>query len=95
MVVFMGGKASGFKNIHDHDTYDVDGTRLFQVRGLSDIDTRACQRPEVAASLNSDDVFVLETPSLTYLWKGSVNVDCSFIFWFFFVYFLNFCTSKN
>jgi hypothetical protein len=31
MVVFLGGKASGFRNLHDHDTYDVDGTRLFQV----------------------------------------------------------------
>lgn len=31
MVVFLGGKASGFKNVHDHDTYDVDGTRLFRV----------------------------------------------------------------
>lgn len=31
MVVFMGGKASGFRNLRDHDTYDVDGTRLFQV----------------------------------------------------------------
>lgn len=31
MVVFLGGKASGFKNVHDHDTYDADGTRLFRV----------------------------------------------------------------
>jgi gelsolin len=31
MVVFLGGKASGFRNLHDHDTYDVDGTRLFRV----------------------------------------------------------------
>lgn len=30
-MVFLGGKASGFKNVHDHDTYDVDGTRLFRV----------------------------------------------------------------
>jgi hypothetical protein len=29
--VFLGGKASGFRNLRDHDTYDVDGTRLFQV----------------------------------------------------------------
>ena len=33
MVVFAGGKASGFNNVHDHDTYDADGTRLFRVRG--------------------------------------------------------------
>lgn len=70
MVVFLGGKASGFKNVHDHDTYDVDGTRLFQVRGTCELDTRAIQRPEVADSLNSDDVFVLETPENTYLWIG-------------------------
>ena len=33
-ILFSGGKASGFKNITDHDTYDVDGTRLFRVRGV-------------------------------------------------------------
>ncbi|XP_068226728.1 gelsolin, cytoplasmic isoform X2 [Palaemon carinicauda] len=70
MVVFLGGKASGFKNVHDHDTYDVDGTRLFRVRGTCDLDTRAIQQPEEASSLNSDDAFVLETPSATYLWVG-------------------------
>ncbi|KAK3866018.1 hypothetical protein Pcinc_028417, partial [Petrolisthes cinctipes] len=75
MVVFLGGKASGFKNIHDHDTYDVDGTRLFRVRGTCDFDTRAIQVPEVAGSLNSDDVFVLETPSQTYLWIGKGASD--------------------
>jgi hypothetical protein len=31
MIVFLGGKASGFRNLHDHDTYDADGTRFFQV----------------------------------------------------------------
>jgi len=31
MIMFLGGKASGFRNLRDHDTYDVDGTRLFQV----------------------------------------------------------------
>lgn len=70
MVVFLGGKASGFKNVHDHDTYDVDGTRLFRVRGTCELDTRAQQVAEEAGSLNSDDVFVLETPAKTYLWIG-------------------------
>ena len=77
MVIFMGGKASGFKNVHDHDTYDVDGTRLFQVRGTCANDVRAEQRQEVAASLNSDDVFVLETPAKTYLWLGKVRTEGS------------------
>jgi len=45
---------------------------LFQVRGTCPDDVRAVQVPEVTASLNSDDVFVLETPSATYLWLGQV-----------------------
>lgn len=43
MVILMGGHASGFKNIHDHDSFDADGTRLFQVRGTSEFNTRAEQ----------------------------------------------------
>ena len=73
MIVFMGGHASGFKNIHDHDTYDVDGTRLFHVCGTSEVDTRAVQVPEETKSLNDDDVFVLETPKQTYIWYGKVS----------------------
>ena len=73
MVVFMGGHASGFKNVHDHDTYDADGTRLFHVRGTCEADTRAVQVPEQAAYLSPDDVFVLETPGATYIWNGQVR----------------------
>ena len=31
MIIFTGGHASGFRNVHDYDTYDLDGTRLFHV----------------------------------------------------------------
>ena len=75
MVVFSGGKASGFKNVHDHDTYDADGTRLFRVRGTSSDDVRAVQVEEKAASLNSEDVFVLETPGKTFIWTGQASVE--------------------
>ena len=70
MIVFAGGKASGFKNVHDHDTYDTDGTELFRIRGTCPEDITAVQVEEVAASLNSDDVFILETPSNTWIWTG-------------------------
>ena len=77
MVVFSGGKASGFKNVTDHDTYDVDGTRLFRIRGtcISICDVRAEQVEEVTASLNSEDVFVLETPAKTFIWTGQASVE--------------------
>lgn len=70
LVTFTGGKASGFKNLRDHDSYDVDGTRLFRIRGTCAEDVRASQVDEVTANLASDDVFILETPSETYIWMG-------------------------
>ena len=76
-ITFTGGHASGFRNSQDNDTYDVDGTRLFRIRGTCDEDVRANQMAEVAASLASDDVFVLETPETTFIWEGTVsNVRC-------------------
>ena len=73
MVVHSGGRASGFKNRCDSDSYDVDGTRLFHVRGTNEYNTRAVQVEEAASSLNSNDCFVLETPDCTYVWYGKVR----------------------
>lgn len=70
MIVHEGGAASGFKNINAKDSYDTDGTSLFQVRGTNNFNTRAIQVPERAASLNSNDSFVLVTPKVTYIWYG-------------------------
>ena len=70
MVVHAGGHASGFKNRDDTDSYDTDGTRLFQVRGTNEWNTRAVQVEEEVQSLNSGDVFILETPKDNYLWFG-------------------------
>jgi len=70
MVVHVGGKASGFKNAGDTDSYDTDGVSLYHVKGTNQLNTRAVQVPEKASSLNSGDVFVLETPKVQYLWFG-------------------------
>jgi len=76
MVIHSGGAASGFKNINDKDSYDTDGISLFHVRGTNDLNTRAVQVPELAASLNSNDVFVLLTPNTMYVWQGKgANAD--------------------
>ena len=76
MVVFSGGKASGFKNIHDHDTYDTDGTRLFRVRGTCPEDVMTTQmQPEKASTLDSGDVFILETKEKTWIWKGAESTS--------------------
>lgn len=44
--------------------------RLFQVRGTDEYNTKATEVPARAASLNSNDVFVLKTDSVCYLWCG-------------------------
>ncbi|CAM9268509.1 unnamed protein product [Phaeothamnion confervicola] len=71
MVVHEGGKASGFKNKADVDSTDVDGVALFHVKGSSPLNTYGVQVPEVAASLNSGDSFVLVTPGAVYTWSGA------------------------
>jgi villin 1/advillin len=71
LCVHTGGVASGFKNRADVDSFDTDGTSLYHVRGNTDYNTRAVQVEEVAASLNSGDVFVLLTPDVMYVWNGS------------------------
>jgi hypothetical protein len=71
MIVHSGGHASGWNNVADSDTYDTDGVALFHVRGTHISNTCAVQVAEVASSLNSEDVFVLVTPSHVYVWCGN------------------------
>ncbi|XP_026330603.1 gelsolin, cytoplasmic-like, partial [Hyposmocoma kahamanoa] len=71
LVTLTGGKASGFRNTNQKDTYDNDGVRLFKIYGTeAGVDLRADQVPEEVSSLQSDDVFLLETPEKVYLWYG-------------------------
>lgn len=70
MIIREGGRASGFKNTGDQDSYDTDGTELYQVRGSAEGNSRAIQVPERASSLNSNDSFVLLTPKTCYIWFG-------------------------
>ena len=70
MVIHSGGKASGFKNKKDADSYDTDGVSLYHIRGFDEADTRAVQVAETASSLSSGDCFVLLTPGVMFVWMG-------------------------
>lgn len=70
MVIHEGGKASGFKNTTDSDSYDTDGVSLFHVRGTNALNTRAVQVPEKASSLNSGDCFILIHNDKAFCWMG-------------------------
>ncbi|KAM6129683.1 villin-1 isoform 1-T1 [Pterocles gutturalis] len=64
MVVYAGGTSrAGSKE-------PVPSTRLFHVHGTNEYNTKAFEVPVRASSLNSNDVFVLKTPSCCYLWYG-------------------------
>ena len=71
MIVHDGGKASGFKNSAEGDSYDDDGISLFHVRGTNALNTYGEQVEEKASSLNSMDCFVLVTNTHTYSWHGT------------------------
>ncbi|XP_067385559.1 villin-1 [Emydura macquarii macquarii] len=64
MVVYMGGTSRG------GSTEPASPTRLFQVHGTNAYNTKAFELAPRAASLNSNDVFVLKTQGRCYLWYG-------------------------
>jgi len=73
LIVFLGGHASGFKNIKAHDTYVQGETRMYRVRGTSAEDVRASEQRPAAKSLESDDVFIVENDENAWVWLGK---DC-------------------
>jgi len=75
MVVHKGGKASGFKNRTEGDSYDEDGVSLFHVKGTTEMNTVAVQVEEEAKHLNSGDCFVLLTPGTMYVWNGNASSE--------------------
>ncbi|NXD37111.1 VILI protein, partial [Copsychus sechellarum] len=64
MVVYSGGTS------REGSAEPTPSTRLFQVHGTNEYNTKAFEVPVRASSLNSNDVFVLKTPSCCYLWYG-------------------------
>lgn len=64
--IYSGGKA-GWNQAKDEERGD---TYLLQVRGTSSYNTKAEQVPCRGESLNSNDVFVLFSPSAVYIWAG-------------------------
>ncbi|XP_017680764.1 PREDICTED: villin-1 [Lepidothrix coronata] len=64
MVVYAGGTSRA------GSTEPTPSTRLFHVHGTNEYNTKAFEVPVRASSLNSNDVFVLKTPSTCYLWYG-------------------------
>jgi hypothetical protein len=65
----------GYMNVRrgSRDTWASEWTDkpiLFHIRGTNAVDTRAAQMKTAAASLNSNDAFLLKTPTSAWVWLG-------------------------
>ncbi|XP_026534676.1 villin-1-like [Notechis scutatus] len=64
LIIYEGGIHHGQK------TEPEPGVQLFQVRGTDEFNTKTVEVPARASSLNSNDVFLLKTNQVCYLWCG-------------------------
>ncbi|XP_037535559.1 advillin [Nematolebias whitei] len=64
MVIFEGGTS------RKGSSEPAPPIRLFQVRGFDSFNTKTIEVPALASSLNSNDVFLLNSQSGIYLWCG-------------------------
>ncbi|XP_039983459.1 villin-1 isoform X1 [Xiphias gladius] len=64
LIIFEGG--TGRPGVVSPDA----GARLFQVRGTNELNTKATEVLARASSLNTNDVFLLKTDQICYLWYG-------------------------
>ncbi|XP_061381898.1 gelsolin, cytoplasmic-like isoform X1 [Danaus plexippus] len=71
LIILCGDKENEYKCQNFSGSYDDDGIRLFKVEGTKlGEDMRAMQVEERSDNLEIDDVFILETPDVVYLWNG-------------------------
>ena len=68
MIVFRGGHASGFSNAGE--SAEQADHALFHIKGTNALNTAVVEVPAVAHSLNSEDSFVLVTPSTVRPWPA-------------------------
>lgn len=69
-LIILFGSHEDFVN--NSDNVKLSGNRLFKIRGTTEDNVHAEQLKAVAASLASDDTFILATPASTYVWMGIV-----------------------
>lgn len=78
--LFQGGVDSGFRKRQpsESERRAARDVHLFHIRGTSELNTRAVEVIARAASLNSNDVFLMKTPDKAFIWEGSVRFSSFF-----------------
>ncbi|XP_075990062.1 gelsolin, cytoplasmic-like [Anticarsia gemmatalis] len=76
LAIVFGGSDNENKPTNAKGSFEDDSIRLFRVEGTElGVDMRAIQVSETADSLEDDDVYVLETQEIVYLWNGKESND--------------------
>ncbi|XP_048480275.1 gelsolin-like [Plutella xylostella] len=76
LVIVFGSKENDYAPDNANHDYEDTNVRLFRVEGTAlGVDMRATQVPETAASLEDDDVFVLQTADTLYVRVGKESDD--------------------
>ncbi|KAM6918876.1 scinderin like b [Xenentodon cancila] len=69
MIIFSGGTS------RKGGQSQAGSTRLFHIRQSSSGATRAVEVEPTASNLNTNDVFVLKSPSAVFVWRGAGSTD--------------------
>lgn len=72
MIIYKGGHSSGFSgSVSEKTRQELQAdVALFHIRGTNSLNTVALEVNATASSLNSEDCFVLVTPSNVFTWHG-------------------------
>ena len=78
MIIKKGGVEGAFSSRSASEIENrkaPEGVFLYHIKGTNEINTRAVEVTARAASLNSNDVFLMKTPDKSFVWEGSGASD--------------------
>lgn len=75
LIVFAGGHVKGYQSIHDHADYDARRLYMFQLHSDAKGNVKAIEVNGRAASLNSNDLFIVDNAKTTFAWIGKYCTD--------------------
>jgi len=73
MVIFEGGSSAGYRGAHDYNNFNPNIPYMFDIRAKADGSVRAVQVEARGASLNSNSLFIIDSPKKLAVWVGKYS----------------------
>jgi len=77
IVIFMGGSCVGYRGARDRPDFDAKSPHMFDIRSGEEGGVRAIEVEARGASLNTNGIFVIDTPRKLYVWAGKNHDESS------------------